>query len=250
MNRVLMLVTVTLLLAGCVTEVIGPQPNKPASLEKQLQALVDLGIGYTRNGEYGRAKDNLNRALALDPESSKVHNAFGLVFQFEGETKLADFHFSRAATDKSFTRAINNYGAFLYAQGRYQEAIDQLKVAGEDQFYQNRPQVYENLGVAYVQTGDANNAEASFLRATQLNVSQGRALLELADIRFKQKNHVEARDYYRRHISASGQSSRSLGLCIELARVFANTNDEASCSLTLKNIFPASEEAKLLEASS
>lgn len=250
MNRVLTLVTVTLLLAGCVTEVIGRQLNKPASPEKQLQTLVDLGIGYIRNGEYGRAKDNLNRALAIDPNSSRVHNAFGLVFQFEGETKLAEFHFSKAAADKTFTRAINNYGAFLYAQGRYQEAIDQLKIAGEDQFYQNRPQVYENLGVAYAQIGDSNNAEASFLRATQLNLTQGRALLELADIRFKEKDYVAARDYYRRHVSASSQSSRSLGLCIQLARVFSNTNDEASCLLSLKNIFPASEEAKLLEASS
>tara|TARA_R110002072_G_scaffold299394_1_gene474815 strand:+ start:6278 stop:7027 length:750 start_codon:yes stop_codon:yes gene_type:complete len=248
-NRVLITVAFTFLLAGCVTEVTGPQ-LKPASVEKQLQTLVDLGIGYIRNGEYARAKDNLNRALALDPDSSKVHNAFGLVFQLEGEEKLADYHFKKAATDKTFTRAINNYGAFLYAQGRYREAIDQLKIAGQDQFYKNRPQVYENLGVAYAQLGEMDNAEASFIRATQLNPSQGRALLEMAEIRLEQQNYVEARDYYRRHVGSSSPSSRSLGLCIRLARVFGNTNDEASCALTLRNIFPASEEARLLGVAS
>lgn len=248
MIRLLVVIAFSALLSACVTEVTNP-PNQPASPEKQVQTLVDLGVGYIRNGEYGRAKDNLNRALSIDPDSAKVHNAFGLVFQLEGETTLADMHYRKAVKDKTFTRAINNYGAFLYAQGRFREAIDQLKVAGEDQFYQNRPQVYENLGVAYLQLGETSNAEASFFRATQLNPGQGRALLEMAEMRFDQNNYVEARDYYRRHVSSSSQSARSLWLCVRVARVFSNENDDASCSLTLRNIFPASDEAKLLEAS-
>ena len=247
--RQLTILVIAVLLAGCVTETKGPQQMQPASPEKQLQTLVDLGVGYIRNGEYARAKDNLNRALAIDPNSPRVHNAFGLVFQLEGETDLADRHFRKAISDKSYTRAFNNYGAFLYAEGRYREAIEQLKVAGEDQFYQNRPQVYENLGVSYMQLGDMENAEAAFLRATQLNTSQGRALLEMAEFRYRQQNYVEARDYYRRHVNSSSQSARSLWMCVRLARVFGSENDEASCSLTLKNIFPASDEAKLLEAS-
>lgn len=247
MNRLLVVLAFSALLSACVTEVTNPQ-NQPASKEKQVQTLVDLGIGYIRNGEYARAKDNLNRALSLNPNSSKVHNAFGLVFQLEGENDLADMHFRTAANDKTYTRAINNYGAFLYSQGRFREAIDQLKIAGEDQFYQNRPQVYENLGVAYTQLGEISNAEASFIRATQLNPNQGRALLEMSEIRYQQQNYVEAQDYYRRHVASSSQSSRSLWVCIRIARVFSNENDEASCSLRLRNIFPASKEAKLLEA--
>lgn len=246
--RVALLVITGLLLAGCVTETTGPQ-LKPASPEKQLQTLVDLGIGYIRNGEYARAKDNLNRALRIDSDSPRVHNAFGLVFQLEGETELADRHFRQATADKSFTRAFNNYGAFLFAQRRYREAIEQLKVAANDQFYENRPQVYENLGVAYAQLGEMDNAEDSFIRATKLNPTQGRALLELADIRYKQQNYVEARDYYQRYVNSSSQSARSLSLCVRLARIFKDENSEASCSLTLRNIFPASDEAKMLEAS-
>lgn len=245
--RIALLLVTVVLLAGCVTETSGPQ-LKPASPEKQMQTLVDLGIGYIRNGEYSRAKDNLNRALTIDPDSPQVHNAFGLVFQLEGETKLADSHFRQATSDKSFTRAFNNYGAFLFAQGRYREAIDQLNVAANDQFYPNRPQVYENLGVAYAQLGEMSNAEDAFIRATKLNPTQGRALLEMADIRYKQQNYVESRDYYRRYVNSSSQSARSLSLCVRLARIFKDENSEASCALTLRNIFPASNEAKMLEA--
>lgn len=237
------------LLTSCVTETIGGSQMKPATPERQIKTLVDLGIGYIRNGEYGRAKDNLNRALSLDENSPLVHNAFGLVFQLEGELGLAETHFKKAIqVDPNFTLARNNYGAFLFQQKRYADAVKQLLVASEDRFYTNRPQVFENLGVSYSQLNMPVEAEQAFLRATQLNPGQSRALLELAEIRFKEQKYVEARDFYRRHAAAGGPSSRSLLFCVRISRVFKANNDEASCALSLKNIFPNSPEYRELEA--
>ncbi len=249
MKRLLAGLLLTGLLSGCVTETTGPAPLQAAPAAEQLQALVDLAIGYIRNRDYNRAKENLNRALSLDPNSAQVHNAFGLVYQLEGDDELADSHFSRATTDRTYSRAYNNYGAFLFAQGRYQEAIDKLEVAAEDRFYDNRPLVFENLGVSYLRLGDTENAERAFARATRLNPGQPRALLEMAHIRFEQKNYIEARQYYRQFVGNSNQTARSLLLCVRLSRIFNDTDSEASCQLTLKNIFPASEEYKQLEAS-
>lgn len=248
MKRLIAIVVTSLLLVGCVTETRGPQPLKPASPEKQLQTLVDLGIGYIRNRDYPRAKEILSRALEINSDSPQVHNAFGLVYQLEGEVEQAEFHFKQATESRGYTRAFNNYGAFLFAEGRYQEAIEKLEVAAQDRFYQNRPSVFDNLGVAYLRLGDLENAEASFLRATQLNPDQGRALLEMASIRYDQQNYVESRAYYRRHVASSNQSARSLWLCIRLSRIFNDVDGEASCALMLRNVFPASDEYKLYEA--
>jgi type IV pilus assembly protein PilF len=242
------LVFASVLLAGCVTETRGPSPMKPAPPEVQLQTLVDLGIGYIRNRDYARAKENLSRALEIDANAPQVHNAFGLVYQLEGENELADEHFRKATTNSSYTRAFNNYGAFLFAQGRYREAIEKLEVAAQDRFYANRPSVFDNLGVAYLRLGEPAKAEAAFLRATQLNPNQGRALLEMASIRYEQQNYLESRQYYRRHVANNSQSARSLWLCIRLSRIFNDTDGEASCALMLRNVFPASAEYKLFEA--
>jgi type IV pilus assembly protein PilF len=247
MIRLVLILALSAMLSACVTETTGQQ--KAASPEKQLQTLVDLGVGYIRNREYARAKDNLSRALLIDPASPLVHNAFGLVYQLEGETEQADIHFKQAIADKTYTRAINNYGAFLFAEGRYEESIEQLEVAAVDRFYQNRPLVYENLGVAYLRLGDSVKAEEAFLRSTQLNPGQGRAMLQLAEIRFDQRNYVEARQYYQRYVNTNSQSARSLWLCVRVNRVFEDQDGEASCALLLRNIFPASEEFKMLEAS-
>ncbi len=61
------------LLSGCVTETIGPQKKK-VNPQEVVEKLVDLGVGYLQQGNYVRAKDNLRRALDIDPKSPRVHN--------------------------------------------------------------------------------------------------------------------------------------------------------------------------------
>lgn len=246
--RVSLAVLLAILLNGCVSD--PPIPEPKGDPNEILQKQLELGIGYLRNGDYQRAKDRLNRALEIDPRSATVHTTFGLVFQLEGELELAERYFKSAIRhDPDLTQARNNYGAFLFAQKRYQEAIEQLSRASENRFYVNRASVFENLGVAYATVGDMEGADFAFGRAVQLNPEQPRALLELAEIRFDQRNYVESRDYYRRHTLVARQSPRSLWLCIRVARIFRNADEEASCELVLKNIYPASEEFRKYQES-
>jgi type IV pilus assembly protein PilF len=239
-----MLLASTLLLGGCVTETDGKRVQE-VDQDEVLRKLTELGIGYLRKRDYIRAKDNLRKAMEIDPKSPLVHTTFGLIFQLEGEKKLAEQHYRKAIRyDPNFSQGRNNYGAFLFAEGRYDEAIVQLQAAAKDRFYPRRAQVFENLGVCYLRIGESVKAEDSFVRAIELNFAQGRALIELSSIRFDQQSFVESKRLYDRHASVVQQSSRSLGICIKLARVFDDDDSEASCALVLKNIFPASEEFK------
>lgn len=242
-TRLIPLIAIVLMLSGCVTETTGVR--EAADKEKQLSALVELGTGYLRGGEYGRAKEHLNKALELEPKSSVAHNTLAIVFQLEQEYDVAERHFRLAMRyDPDFTRARNNYGAFLFERKRYEEAIEQLTIASEDRFYQGRPSVFENLGVAYMQMGDTAAAEQAFERSIALNPSQPRALIELAEIRYGQQRYVPSRELYRRHQASAAQSARSLWLCVRLARVFSDSDKQASCALALRNIFPGSKEYK------
>ena len=237
-----------LLLAGCASN--SDLIKAPADRDKQVAALVNLGVGYLKNADYPRAKENLNKALELDPKSAKAHNALALVFQLEQEYDEAESQFKMAIrSDPSFTRARNNYGAFLFGQQRYTEAIDELKIAAQDQYYSERPTVFENLGISYLRTGDKPAAEKAFSRAIALNPRQSRSLLELAEMRMDQRKYADARDLFRRFEAFSQDNAASLWLCVRLARIFQNSNKEASCSLALKNIYPTSPEYKAYEAS-
>ena len=237
------------LLAGCATQQSNrpePEVNMPELLQRQL----DLGVGYLRNGDYPRAKEKLNKALDIDPKNPVVLATFGLLFQLEGEDDLAEKYFQDAISyGPESAQARNSYGAFLFSKGRDKEAVDQLEKAAENRFYRNRPTVFENLGVAYKRLGDDEGAEYAFTRAVQLNPEQGKALLELAEIRYDQRNYAEARGLYMRHIRVSAKSARTLWLCIRLARIFKNYDEEASCVEALEGIYPSSEEYQLYRSS-
>ena len=229
------------LMTGCVVET--PSLENKVEPSEVMQKQLELGVGYLRKGEYQRAKEKLTRALEIDPKNATVHSTFGLLFQLEGEIELAERYYKAAIRyDSSLTQARMNYGAFLFSQMRYHEAIEQLSKATENRFYVNRSSAFENLGRAYARVGDLEGADFSFGRAVQLNPEQSRALLELAELRFDQRNYVESRDFYRRHMKISSGTARSLWLCIRVARIFQNADDEASCGLVLKNIYPATDE--------
>jgi type IV pilus assembly protein PilF len=208
-----------------------------------VQRHLDLAVGYLRNRDYQRAKEKLAKALDIDPKNADVHATYGLVFQLEGETDIAEEYYKKAVKYGPQSAQIrNSYGAFLFSEKRFQEAVEQLSKASEDRFYPNRPMVFENLGVAYNRIREPEKAEYAFMRATQLNPQQPRALIELGDIRFGERNYVESRDYYSRYTEVGPSTAKSLWLCVRLGRIFQDNNQEASCSEALEGIFPGSEE--------
>lgn len=240
-ESLLAMLAVMILLAGCVTETTGPE--RKADPQKSLQANVDLGLGYLQRGDLARAKEKLDKALAIDSDSPIVHDAFGLLFQVEGDDETAERHFQRAVrANPRLALVRNNYGAFLFAKGRYGEAIEQLKEATADPFYRARAQVFENLAMCYLRVGDPAQATDAFKRSIAINPNQAKSLLELAELSFEKPDYVTARDLYKRYIKLVEQDARSLWLGIRLARVFQKKDEEASYALMLRNIFPTSEE--------
>ena len=244
MKNVGILCIVVFWLAGCAsnqTDLV----TQPQDKQKQVAALVDLGVGYLKNGEYTRAKENLNHALEIDPRSAPAHAALALVFNFEQEYNQAAKQYRLALrSDPKFTRARMNYGVFLYTQGHYNKAIDQLEIAAEDQFYVERPTVFENLGICYLHVGEKKKAEDAFVKSVALNPRQPRALLGLAEIRYDQQDYASSRDLYRQFEKVSRDNARSLWLCVRLSKVFRDSDRQASCAMALRNIYPASPQFK------
>ena len=138
------LVLVCLLGAGCTVS-----GSRSATDNQEVVArAVELGIAYLRQGDTLRATENIHKALDVDPRSPEAHASLALVFQQEQEWTLAESHFEKAiALDPKNSAARNNFGAFLFAQGRAEEAIAQLQVAVSDQFYVRRGQAFEQARV-------------------------------------------------------------------------------------------------------
>ncbi len=218
--------------------------TKAASPEEALELRVELARQYIGQGDWENAKRNLKLAFEIDPRNAEVHEAFALVYQSTGEFELAEEHFKTAIKlDKNFSRARNNYAAFLYAQERYGEAEKQLETVTRDSLYPGRPNAFVNLGLCRLRLFDSQGAEEAFMRALTMDRTNAIALLEVAHIRYDADDTASAQRYYDTYRSVvRQQSARGLWLGIRLARARGDRDAEGSYVLALSNLYPDSAE--------
>ncbi|MFZ6047804.1 type IV pilus biogenesis/stability protein PilW [Pseudomonas sp. CR3202] len=240
--RAALLLLSSTLLAACVsTGQVDPMKTDEGR-DAARDAYIRLGIGYLKEGSTENAKVPLKQALDLDPSNADAHTALALVFQTEKEPDLADQHYRKALSSRSDARILNNYGSFLYEQGRYKEAYERFQQATEDNLYPERSRVFENLGLTALKMKNPALAEQHFDKSLRLNRNQPRALLEMAQLSFDEKQYVPARDYYQRYSQIAPQSARSLLLGARLATIFEDRDQAASLGLQLKRLYPGTPE--------
>jgi len=239
--RVLVLLVSVLFIQACGSEPVKGNP------EKALDNYVQLGLGYLSSGNKDQARQNLLRALKIDPNSIVANNAIALLYQSEGEMALAEKHFKFVLNkDKNFTQGRNNYARFLYFEGRTKEARDQYKRVTEDVNYRLRTQAFIGLALSEKSLGNIGAAEAALQRSISLNPRAGAAVIELTELKMEQKDYVTAKGYLDRYENLGRPSPRSLQMGLNLAEKFGNKDQRASYSMALKNMFPDSRETREL----
>ncbi|MBR9877976.1 MAG: type IV pilus biogenesis/stability protein PilW [Gammaproteobacteria bacterium] len=200
----------TLTLAGCAVAV-------PQSDESPAVAYRNLGEAYLRQGNLPRATAALDRAVSLDPDDAAALQALALIHQRQGEAALADEFFRRALDeDPNFTRARNNYAAFLYDRGQTGEACEQLEQASHDIHYAHRAQLFANLGRCRWELGEVETARAALERSQRIDSSLPASHLTLAELEYAQGNLMRARSQLDRFVSQAGWTTAARQLAASL----------------------------------
>jgi type IV pilus assembly protein PilF len=240
--RAALLLVSTALLAACVsTGQVDPMKTDKGR-NAARDAYIELGIGYLKQGATERAKVPLKKALELDPSNADSNAALALVFQTEMEPELADEHYRKALSARNDPRILNNYGSFLFEQERYKDAYARFQQATEDNLYPERSRVFENLGLTALKLNDPALAKQHFDKSLRLDRRQPRALLEMAQLSFDERQYVPARDFYERFTQIAPQNARSLLLGSRLATIFEDRDQAASLGLQLKRLYPGTPE--------
>ncbi len=235
------------LLAGCVTEYEGtrrPEADPNAALEQR----VSLARQYIGAGDWENAKRNLDLAQTIDDDSAIVHEAFGLVYQSTGEFELAEASFRRALrSDPSLSRARNNYAAFLYFRGRFEEAAKEFEIVTQDSLYSGRPLAFINLGRSRLRLGDKTGAAEAFNRTLSMDRRNPIALLEMATLTLDAGDVQTANRYYGVYKTVvPRQPPQGLLLGFRIANELGDRNAASSYELTLRNLYPTSPEYRSL----
>lgn len=249
-QRMALLLLSMLVLSACVTETTGGF-NVKKSDKDALKDYLQLASGYLEQNDLANSKRHLANATRINPDNSEIYAIWGLLYSKEGETALADQNFLKALRlDSNNSQARNNYAAFLFANGRYEEAYKQLEIVVEDTQYAARPQAFENLGLAGLRLNRLQEAEDAFKRALQLNPNQLRASLELADLYLAKKDNQQAVAYYRNYLTLIQfynvpQNPRSLWIGIRVEANLGNRDRMKSYGKVLETRFAAAPELKL-----
>lgn len=232
-----------LLLPACVTTTETVFTDE-ASPQKALETRVELARKYIGEGNWEDAKRNLKIAAKIDPRNAEVHEAFALVYQSTGEMDSAEESFKTAIKlDRDFSRARNNYAAFLFSEERYREAEKQLELVVKDTLYSGRPRAFVNMGLCRLKLFDTEGAQVAFVRALSMDRTNTIALLEMAQLRFDAGDYGQSQQYYDTYRTVvRRQSARGLWMGIRLAQRQGDRDAEGSYVLALQNMYPQSAE--------
>lgn len=219
------------LLSGCVTETAG---GLGRSLDEQVRVHLDIARGYIRLSDYSRARRAIKRTLTINQKSAQAHGLLALVQEREGDIEMASDSFRTALRlDATDSRLWNNYGAFLFAQGDYQQACSALERAVKNPNYTGRSEAFENLGICLLKLGSTDAAQHAFRRSVLLNEQRPRAWLELSQIEQQRGNCSQAQLYYRNFKRVGVPTPRSLLLADKIVKACPDEKQKVSLTAFL-----------------
>jgi tetratricopeptide (TPR) repeat protein len=138
-----------------------------------VDAYINQGLTYHRQGNYQQAISHLNRAIALNPNSAKAYSNRAVVHNGHKDYQKAIADSSKAISlNPNYANAYINRGLAYYYQGNSKGAIANynkaIKLApGNANAYTNRALAYTRLGNQQAAQADKQKAAALSQRPSQ-----------------------------------------------------------------------------------
>ncbi|QXD16746.1 tetratricopeptide repeat protein [Rhodocaloribacter litoris] len=170
-----------------------------------------LGFARLRLGEVGEAIPPLETAVRLDPGVPERLNTLAQAYEADGRDPAVIARLYRRALDlqPALAGIRVNYGRFLEAQGRLQEAVALYRQAIEEQPWLVR--AHYNLGSALLRDGDMEAGEAALRRALELNPDDPDALTNMGLAHILRGAREAARPYLERAVAVAPSHPIALG---------------------------------------
>lgn len=243
------------LMAGCssvpTTAVSGGDlltESDESVARKRARIRLELAVGYYSNGQTTIALDELKQSIAADPTLLEAHNLRGLIYMRLNDALLAEESFRKALQINPQAATVqHNLGWLLCQQGRMAEASRQFMNAIAEPSYVDKAKSWMSLGVCQAKAGQRVEAEASLLRAYELDAGNPVIGYNLALILFQRGEYVRAQFYIRRINNGDLANAETFWLGIKVERSLGNRDAANQLGVQLAKRFPQAKETKLFE---
>lgn len=216
---------------------------------KLAETHVLLGSNYLQRGQLDVAKEELDKALRVAPQSSQANNIMAVLQWRLKNYSEAERYFRKALeNDEKNASAHHNYGAFLCDRGELDQSVRHFNAAAADPLYPYAAEVNLNAGVCLMKKPAPGPAEKYFREALRLNPRLPGALYQMARISWDSGQSLSARGFLERFFQSAQDTPEALLLAARVERALRNKNAEASYGLRLRSKFPTSPEVAQLQA--
>ena len=237
-------------LTGCVSNIASTSMNSDLVTEsdepdtrKRARLRLELAVAYFDKGQTTDALDHLKQSIAADPNLFDAYNLRGLIYMRLNDVPLAEESFRRAlAINPKAASVQHNYGWLLCQQARLPEAVQLFETALSNPNYGDRAKTWMAQGLCQQKYGKNADAEASFLRAYELDAGNPITAYNLSLLLFQRAEFVRSQFYVRRLNNSELANAESLWLGIKVERRLNNRDATFQLGAQLKKRFPQSRE--------
>lgn len=211
---------------------------------------TQLAAGYYARGQYTVALEEVRAALAAVSDYAPAYNVQALVYMDLKEWATAEENFLRALRiDPTNADANHNFGWFLCGKReRYAEGVRYFLAALKNPLYTKPEKSLQQAGLCALKVGDLVQAEENLYKADRAQPNNPQTVLGLAQLAFRRKDYVIARQFLQQQARLASPSAESLWLNVRVERKLGQADSEAGFARELRARFSDSEEALLLAA--
>ena len=194
-----------------------------------------------RAGDLDGAGRQARAAADADPTLAEAHTLLAVVASGRGDSARAGDEYAKAmqlAPNRGAT--LNNYAAWLCANGRAAESLPFFDRAVADPHYPTPAAALANAGACALTAGQPGRADRDLRRALELDPDNAVALASLAQSEYRAGRYFQARAFSERRLAAAPATAEVLELASQIEQKLGDTAAAARYVQRLKAEFPAS----------
>ena len=249
-------------LAGCATGGVAGAPigeakdlvtaSDESEASKRAHVRMELASGYFERGQMTTALDQVKLAIIADPSFVEAFNLRGLIYANLGDERLAEDSFRRALQlNPRDADTLQNLGFFLCQKKRYPEANTLFDQALAVPQYRDSGRTLLTKGVCLSYAGHLAEAEASLVRAHELDPTSPSVAVNLAEVLYQRGDYERARFFVRRvNAVPAVANGQTLWLAARIENRIGNRAGVQEFGDQLRRRFPESREFKSFQRGS
>jgi Tfp pilus assembly protein PilF len=178
-----------------------------AEAQDSLETYLYRGGRALMSKNYTRAQESYEQALRLDPNNLEAIKNLGVICSANGQQENAKEYFDRAyKLDPTEPEVNNNLGVYYSEKGKSEEAIKYFEVASK--LNPEKAVYLANLGREYSRVGRISKALPALRHSLQLDPHQPATLFSLGTCHASVNNLDSAEHYFQLSIAGGGANGQ------------------------------------------